>query len=141
MNKEAINHAIAWWLKDMSYPKFETGKEEDLSMCCLTTMLNFARPMPEEDKLRLFVNRLSNAIEQDLLDKGVSKLEVDIEAKGHLNDALNEANIENRLSFKTEMIISEDMVVVSKGFGAPYKDIYTRQYEDITDYQKVKDNK
>jgi hypothetical protein len=121
-NIEAIKVAAKWWADQLRAPAFDNGVAEHGALAEIVKSTRAAIP---EEKLDAFQTDL----ETRLLGSDLRTLAVDYGPDRTLHDAAWSAGIDADMTsfpWKTCMILSDEVLKVACGYGAPFETIYEK---------------
>ncbi len=122
-NIEAVKAAAMWWVDQLRAPTFDNGVVEHGALAGLLS--SSKSPIPEE-KLGTF----QKEIETRLMGSDLRTLAVDYGPDKTLHDAAVSAGIDvdtTTFPWKTCMILSDTVLKVACGYGAPFEVIYGKE--------------
>ena len=130
MELKAATVAAQWWayeIMDRSPNNFDIGaKEIHEFLASMFLAIEAEKNAPSVDKIETFEKKLNERINIELKRSGTLMLHVDYTPEGVLSEVLTDVGISPKvLPVKTTMHISKDEVSVSKGYGAPFKVIFS----------------
>ena len=123
-----IEAAKKWWEKILfqkNGTKFDNGDEESGALIMLLAgLLNDSYVITDEE-LDAFTDELEKTIKEEIQKNGRLSLTSDYHPEGLLAEIVKKSGIpEAKVPYKTEMIITEDIVKVSCGYGKPFEVIF-----------------
>lgn len=119
-NIETIMAAAKWWANQLRAPVFDNGVAEHE---VLANLLQSSKPTIPDEKIEAFQNELM----ERLLGSDIKTLSVDYGPDQILRDAAEIAGIyidTATFPWKTCMILSDTVLKVACGYGAPFEVIY-----------------
>ena len=124
LTEKQIEKAVNWWANVICKPKFDNGdKSEAGGVCMLLAHAN--KTTVQENQIKKFKDSLSEQLRK--CRYLAYALECDYHPSPMLAQACKDAEIsESNVPWKTHMIFkcsTEDIVRVSYGYAAEYKDI------------------
>lgn len=121
-----VKAAVDWWIGAIQSPKFDNGDE---FISILATALASARPTLTEEQIRKFKDTLAAQILTEMKTHGKCTLSVDYHPCDSLYEARRAMGLDNvdLFPFKTNMTITDSLVEVSEGYGAPMEVIWTNE--------------
>lgn len=123
---EYVRAAVDWWGNAVQSPKFDNGGDMNPF---LMMMLSGNRSGHSEEEMKIFKDSLAKDILVELQKYGRCSLSVDYHPCEILSRAGEKIGLDDMTSFpwKTWMNISDEIVEVSEGYGAPRKTIWSSE--------------
>lgn len=123
---ENVRAAVDWWANAIQSPKFDDGCTHPLLM----TTLYVNRGGYSKEDIKVFKRSLAQDILIELQQYGRCLLSVDYHPCEILSRAGEKIGLNDTPSYypwKTRMIISENAVEVSEGYGSPKKTVWSSE--------------
>ena len=126
---ENVRAAVDWWGNAVQSPKLDNGGDMNP---VLMMMLSGKQSGHSEEKMKIFKDSLAKDILVELQKYGRCSLSVDYHPCEILYRAGEKIGLDDMTGYpwKTWMDISEEAVVVSEGYGAPRKTIWSNEKKE-----------
>ena len=123
---ENVRVAVDWWGNAIQSPKLDNGA--DINPILMMLLSKNSRSYSEEE-IKVFKDSLAKDILDELQNYGYCSLSVDYSPCEILYRAGEKIGLDGMTGYpwKTMMNISEDIVEVSEGYGAPRKTIWSSE--------------
>lgn len=121
-----VKAAVNWWAEAIQSPKLDNG--EELPSLIMSLVAETKRTYTVEE-IREFQNALAELIYKQLSEYDRCELYVDYEPCPLLAEAGNLIDINGRTGYpwKTDMIITNEIVEVKSGYGEPLQKIWSKE--------------
>lgn len=120
-----VEVAVNWWASAIQSPKMDNGTD---ILAIFSVMLSKTNKEYSEEEINTFKDTLATKVIEELDQKRSCKLSVDYDPCKSLQEAGNKVGIKSfGFPIKTNMIITEDNVIVSEGYMAPCKTIWSKE--------------
>lgn len=119
---ENIETAINWWANAIQSPKMDNGTDIFAIFSVMLSNKEYTK-----NEIDVFKDSLANGIKKEISKNGRCTLDVDYGPCELLQEAGDKIGISSfGYPVKTHMLITEDTVIVSEGYNAPNKIIWSK---------------
>ena len=122
-----VKAAVDWWANAILSPKLDNGEELPEM---LTGLISHSANSYTLEQIKLFKDTLAEGIMEKMKERSVCEISVDYHPCLILAKAGEKIGVPGMIGYpwKTDMIIEENIVKVSAGYGESYKTIWSRNF-------------